>query len=60
MLLRVAVSRVPTLEVPVGRRRRLGGISKVSGNFLVSIKAGFSITAMFIRLALLLRWEQRK
>jgi hypothetical protein len=57
MLMRVAAAGLPSLEVPVGQRRRAGGVSKVSGNVLASIKATWSIMTTFIRLALKLRRE---
>jgi glycosyltransferase involved in cell wall biosynthesis len=55
MLMRVAAAGLPALEVPVGQRRRVGGVSKVSGNFAASLKAAWSIAATFVRLALSLR-----
>jgi glycosyltransferase involved in cell wall biosynthesis len=55
MLMRVAAAGLPALEVPVGQRRRVGGVSKVSGNFAASLKAAWSIVATFVRLALSLR-----
>jgi glycosyltransferase involved in cell wall biosynthesis len=58
MLMRVAAARVPTLEIAVGQRRRIGGMSKVSGNFKAGIKAAWSISTTFIRLALALRRPQ--
>jgi len=57
MLMRVAAAGLPVLEVPVGQRRRAGGVSKVSGNVLAGLKATWSIAATFIRLALTLRRE---
>jgi len=55
MLMRVAAARLPALEIPVGQRRRVGGVSKVSGNPVAGIKAAWSISATFVRLALELR-----
>ena len=55
MLMRVAAAGLPTREIPVGQRRRLGGASKVSGNFTTGLKAAQSMMATFIRLALRLR-----
>ena len=57
MLMRVAAARLPALEIPVGQRRRVGGVSKVSGNPVAGIKAAWSISATFVRLALELRRE---
>lgn len=58
MLIRVAAARLPALEIAVGQRRRVGGVSKVSGNFLAGIKATWSISATFVRLALELRRQK--
>ncbi len=55
MLMRTAAAGLPSLEVPVGQRRRAGGVSKVSGKTLAGIEAAWSITTTFIRLALTLR-----
>ena len=55
MLMRVAAARLPALEIAVGQRRRIGGVSKVSGNFIAGVKAAWSISTTFIRLALALR-----
>lgn len=55
MLMRVAAARLPALEIAVGQRRRIGGISKVSGNPIAGIKAAWSIAATFVRLAIELR-----
>ena len=57
MLMRVAAARLPALEVPVGQRQRIGGVSKVSGNLVAGIKAACSISATFVRLAIELRGE---
>jgi glycosyltransferase involved in cell wall biosynthesis len=51
MLMRVAASGVRALEIPVGQRRRVGGVSKVSGDFRASLRAAVVIAATFIRLA---------
>ena len=55
MLMRVAAARLPALEIAVGQRRRVGGVSKVSGNLVAGIKAAWSISTAFVRLALELR-----
>jgi glycosyltransferase involved in cell wall biosynthesis len=55
MLMRVAAARLPAREIAVGQRRRIGGVSKVSGNLMASLKAAWSISATFVRLALELR-----
>jgi glycosyltransferase involved in cell wall biosynthesis len=59
MLMRVAASDLPTLEIAVGQRRRVGGVSKVSGNFIAGIKAAQSMAVTFVRLALRLRRQTR-
>ncbi len=58
MLMRVAAAGLPALEVPVGQRRRIGGVSKVSGNFIAGIKAAGTMAATFVRLALRLRRQR--
>ena len=55
MLMRVAAADLPALEIAVGQRRRVGGVSKVSGNFIAGTKAAYSMAATFVRLALQLR-----
>jgi glycosyltransferase involved in cell wall biosynthesis len=55
MLMRVAAARLPAREIAVGQRRRVGGVSKVSGNLVAGLKAAWSISATFVRLALELR-----
>jgi glycosyltransferase involved in cell wall biosynthesis len=55
MLMRVAAARLPALEIAVGQRRRIGGVSKVSGNLIAGVKAAWSISTTFVRLALELR-----
>jgi glycosyltransferase involved in cell wall biosynthesis len=57
MLMRVAAARLPAMEIAVGQRRRIGGVSKVSGNPVAGIKAAWSISATFVRLALELRGD---
>jgi glycosyltransferase involved in cell wall biosynthesis len=59
MLMRVAAARLPALEIAVGQRRRIGGQSKVSGNLAAGVKAAWSISTTFIRLALELRHQGR-
>jgi glycosyltransferase involved in cell wall biosynthesis len=58
MLMRVAAARLPALEIPVGQRRRIGGVSKVSGNLAAGLKAAWSISTTFVRLAFALRRQQ--
>jgi hypothetical protein len=58
MSMRVAAAGLPVREIPVGQRRRLGGASKVSGNFTAGLKATQVMMATFIRLALRLRRDR--
>ena len=60
MLMRVAAARVPALEIAVGQRRRVGGVSKVSGNLSAGAKAAWSISTAFARLALELRRQETR
>jgi len=50
MQMRVAAAGLRVLEVPVDHRRRRGGVSKVSGNFIVGLQAGLKIASTFVRL----------
>jgi len=59
MLMRVAAARLPAMEIAAGQRRRIGGVSKVSSNLMVGIRAAWSIATTFIRLAFELRRQQR-
>jgi glycosyltransferase involved in cell wall biosynthesis len=47
------------VEVPVGQRRRAGGISKVSGNPARSLAAAWVLARTFVRLARSLRRESQ-
>jgi hypothetical protein len=58
MLMRVAAARLPAVEIAVGQRRRIGGQSKVSGNLATGVKAAWSISATFVRIALELRHQK--
>jgi glycosyltransferase involved in cell wall biosynthesis len=55
MLMRVAAAGLPAQEIAVGQRCRIGGVSKVSGNLIAGLKAAWSISTTFVRLALELR-----
>jgi glycosyltransferase involved in cell wall biosynthesis len=59
MLMRAAAAGLPSLEIAVGQRRRIGGVSKVSGNPIAGIQAAWTIAATFIRLAIVLRRDRR-
>ncbi len=60
MLMRVAASGLPALEIAVGQRRRVAGVSKVSGNLGAGLKAAWTIGVTFAKLALSLRRERRR
>ena len=60
MLMRVPQPAYRRLEIPVGQRRRIGGVSKVSGNLVAGIKAAAVLATTFVRLALSLRRERRR
>jgi len=51
MQMRVARARLRILEVPVAYRRRLGGVSKVSGTVAGTLKAALRIGLTFARVA---------
>jgi hypothetical protein len=47
MQMRVAAAHLRVVEVPVGQRRRAGGVSKVSGNWWVAARvAGVLIVTL--------------
>ena len=55
MQMRVAAARLRIREIPVGQRRRAGGVSKVSGDPVSAARAAWVIAATFTRLAIELR-----
>lgn len=55
MQMRVAAAGLRILEIPVDHRCRQGGVSKVSGNLIAGMKAGWKIVTTFLRLAISLR-----
>jgi glycosyltransferase involved in cell wall biosynthesis len=55
MQMRAAASRCRILEIPVDHRCRQGGVSKVSGNLVAGVQAGWKIVTTFLRLASSLR-----
>jgi hypothetical protein len=57
MQMRAAAAGLRIVEVPVGQRRRAGGVSKVSGKLGVSIKVAWVLAQTFLRLARTLRSE---
>jgi glycosyltransferase involved in cell wall biosynthesis len=60
MLMRVAAVGLRAREIAVGQRRRMGGVSKVSGNLIAGLKAAWSISTTFVRLALELRQRETR
>jgi hypothetical protein len=55
MQMRVAAAGLRIREVPVDHRRRRGGVSKVSGNFVAGLSAAWKIATTLVRLAVTLR-----
>jgi glycosyltransferase involved in cell wall biosynthesis len=51
MQMRAAAQGLRIVEVPVGQRRRAGGVSKVSGNVATAVRATWVLVATFVRLA---------
>lgn len=51
MQMRIAAARLRVVEIPVGQRRRQGGVSKVSGDVRVAVRAAWIIARAFARLA---------
>lgn len=51
MQMRVAAAGLRTVEIPVGQRRRQGGVSKVSGDLKVALRAAAVIAATFVRIS---------
>lgn len=52
MQMRAARMGLRIIELPVAHRRRAGGVSKVSGSFLGTLKASWRILLTFARIAL--------
>jgi glycosyltransferase involved in cell wall biosynthesis len=52
MQMRAAASRCRIVEIPVDHRCRRGGVSKVSGNMIAGLHAGWKIVTTFLRLAM--------
>jgi glycosyltransferase involved in cell wall biosynthesis len=52
MQIRVAQHKLRILEIPVNYRCRIGGVSKVSGNFSASLKAATRILGVVFRIGL--------
>jgi glycosyltransferase involved in cell wall biosynthesis len=51
MQMRAAKAHLRVLEIALPYRKRLGGHSKVSGNFMLSIRVGLRLVATFVRVA---------
>ena len=49
--MRVAAAGLRVVEVPVGQRRRAGGVSKVSGDLRTAARVAWVLVATFLRLA---------
>jgi hypothetical protein len=52
MQMKAAQHRLRIREIPVDYRKRSGGVSKVSGDFKASAKAGFRILGVLFRVGL--------
>lgn len=59
MQMRAARAGLRVIEVPVAHRRRAGGVSKVSGNLVGTLKASWRILLTFARVALEARRSMR-
>ena len=59
MQMRVAAARLRIAEVPVGCRKRLGGVSKVSGNLIASLLATWTLVRTVLRLGFALRYPPK-
>lgn len=57
MQMRAVAAGLRPLEIPVDQRRRVGGVSKVSGNPVAGVAAAWSIAKTFLRLKFGLRRE---
>jgi glycosyltransferase involved in cell wall biosynthesis len=55
MQMRAAAAGLRIVEVPVGQRRRAGGVSKVTGNLASTARAVWVLVATFVRLAFQMR-----
>ena len=55
MQMRAARAGLRVIELPVTHRRRVGGVSKVSGNLAGSLKASWRILLTFMRIAVAAR-----
>jgi glycosyltransferase involved in cell wall biosynthesis len=51
MQMRAAAAGLGIVEVPVGQRRRAGGVSKVSGDLVTAMRVAWVLVTTFVRLA---------
>ena len=56
MQMRIAAAGLRSVEIPVGQRRRVGGVSKVSGDWRYAARAACVLVQSFWRLA----WQLRR
>jgi hypothetical protein len=56
MQMRAAAAGLRIVEIPVGQRRRMGGVSKVSGDWRNAARAAFVLMRLFASLA----WQLRR
>jgi glycosyltransferase involved in cell wall biosynthesis len=59
MQMRAAAAGLRMREVPVGQRRRSGGVSKVSGDLATALRAVWVLARTFARLAVRIRAERK-
>ena len=55
MQMRAAAAALRIVEVPVGQRKRAGGVSKVSGDLVTAARVAYVLAVTFLRLALQMR-----
>ena len=58
MQMRVVAAKLRAMEIPVDQHRRVGGVSKVSGNAMAGVAAAWAIGKTFLRLELEMRREK--
>ena len=58
MQMRIATTGLRIVEVPVGQRKRVGGVSKVSGDLATAARAASVLVATFLRLATRMRGKK--
>jgi glycosyltransferase involved in cell wall biosynthesis len=60
MQIKAAQQNLRILEIPVDYRRRIGGVSKVSGDFKASLRAGFRILRVLFRVGIFQRTSKEE